>query len=63
MLPVLQIETTQAQSRTTASVDEFRKESHAANDQHIIGAIGRLNHQLNEAAALTQAEPQKLIGN
>lgn len=65
LLPILQIETTQAQFRTTATVDKFRGEAHAANDQHMVGAIARLNRQLDEAVAISgeiTSVPQKLLG-
>lgn len=52
------------QVQTTASVDEFRKEAHAANDQHMAGAIARINRDIREMGVLGNAiEPQKLIGN
>lgn len=52
------------QTQTTASVDAFRTEAHAANDTHMVGAMGRLNRQFDEAQALARPlEPQKLIGN
>lgn len=52
------------QVQTTASVDAFRKESHAANDAHLVGAIGHLNRHMSEAITIAApVEPQKLLGS
>jgi hypothetical protein len=48
------------QLQTTATVDELRKEVHDANDQQMVGAISRLNRQMDEARAIA-APQQKLL--
>lgn len=64
LLPILQIEMTQAQSRNTETLDKFRGEVHKSNDQSIAGAMQRLNRQMDESVALSApVESQKLIGN
>lgn len=46
---MLQIEHTMATRQTTATVDSLRKEVREANDQQMVGAIARLNRQVDEA--------------
>jgi hypothetical protein len=48
------------QLQTTATVDHLRKEVHDANDQQMVGAISRLNRQMDEARAIA-APQQKLL--
>ena len=51
------------QLQTTATVDELRKEVHQGNDQQMVGAIARLNRQMDEVHAIShvQSERPKLI--
>lgn len=63
MQTLIAIEQTQAQRQTTASIDAFRNETHAANDQSMVGAISRLNQQMDAAVQLAGSQPMKLIEN
>ena len=49
MTVMLSIENTQAQRGTMASIDQFRKEVHTANDQAMVSAIARLNQNIGVA--------------
>lgn len=48
-LPILHVEHSQMQLRTTETVDALRKEVHQANDQAMVGTLGRLNEKMDAA--------------
>lgn len=60
-IPMLQVQTIQAHLRTTASVDELRKEVHHANNQQMVGAIAQLNERMHAAAVSGNGHAQPLI--
>ena len=47
------------QLQTTATVDELRKEVHQGNDQQMVGAIARLNRQMDEMHEITQIQSER----
>lgn len=64
MMVLLSIQNIQAQRGTTASVDEFRKEVHTANDQAIVSTIVRLNQNLGVSQGALSADaspPTRLL--
>lgn len=66
LMPMLSIENAMVNRQTTATVDALRKEVKEANDQNMVGALSRLNQQMDETRQIAQAaglSPQKLIGN
>ena len=66
LMPMLTIENAMVNRQTTATVDALRKEVAEANDQNMVGALARLNQQMDETRQIAQSagiSPQKLIGN
>lgn len=63
-MPMLQIETTQSERQTTATVDKLREEVQKANDVGIASTLMGINNQINamNAPVLPAAQP-KLIEN